>query len=69
MKISRKKVNEDLMNILLTTSDPLISSIRGFPPQKIHTFSVEAKRLIKFETDNVYKSDTDDSTITESDSE
>jgi len=45
-KLSRVKINEDLINMLLVSSDPLISSMRKIQPKKLQTFSDGAKLLI-----------------------
>ncbi|CAI6356581.1 unnamed protein product [Macrosiphum euphorbiae] len=45
-KISRVKINEDLINMLLVSSDPLISSMRNIQPKKLQTFSDDAKLFI-----------------------
>lgn len=47
MEKSRTKTNEDLMNVMpLVSSDPLISSTRGFSQKKLQSFSDDAKSLI-----------------------
>uniref|UniRef100_A0A2S2PY87 Uncharacterized protein n=1 Tax=Sipha flava TaxID=143950 RepID=A0A2S2PY87_9HEMI len=45
-KLSRVKIDEDLINMLLVSSDPLISSMRNIQPKKLQTFSDDAKLLI-----------------------
>lgn len=47
-KISRKHLNEDLLNILLVSSEHLISSLRALPPRKEEYNPKLLKRLLKF---------------------
>lgn len=46
-KISRKHLNEDLLNILLVSSDPLISSLRVLPPRKESVLNEDVMNLLK----------------------
>lgn len=46
-KISRKATNEDLLHILLASSDPLISSIRPLPIKTSKTFNSDVINLLK----------------------
>lgn len=46
-KISRIKTNEDILNSLLVTSDPVISSKVPFNVHKTKTFSLEVLDLLK----------------------
>jgi hypothetical protein len=48
-KSSRKLTNEDLLNILLISSDPLISSLRKVYPKNEHEFFDETLDLINEE--------------------
>lgn len=59
-KFSRVQTNTDLIHRLLETSDPLITSIRGFPKKKASLLSEDAKKLLVL---------FDDSTREESDSD
>lgn len=45
-KISRKHTNEDLFNILLVSSDPLISSLRVLPPRQDILYSRDVIKLL-----------------------
>jgi hypothetical protein len=45
-KLSRVKINEDLISMLLVSSDPLISSMQNIQTKKLQTFSDDAKLLI-----------------------
>lgn len=51
-KISRIKINEDLMNMLIVSSDPLISSMRKAYSKKIQSLSEDAKFLLKIPEEN-----------------
>lgn len=46
-KTSRISANEDLLNRLLVSSDPLVSSLRELPKKKLTTFSPEVVGLLK----------------------
>lgn len=46
-KISRKVTNEDLLNRLLLTSDPLITSLRILPERRAYALPTEVLRLLK----------------------
>lgn len=53
-KLSRSKQNEDLIHILLQTSDPFISSIRNQPKSPIYEMDEDMKTLIIYDHyDNV----------------
>ncbi|XP_055903188.1 uncharacterized protein LOC129939232 [Eupeodes corollae] len=45
-KCSRKKCNEDVLNLLLITSDPLITSLRQMPKKTVRTLPKEVFDLI-----------------------
>lgn len=45
-KISRNDCNKDLFNILLVSSDPLVSSLRVVPPKKESVFSTDVINLL-----------------------
>ena len=46
-KINRKQSNRDVLNMLLVTSDPVISSMRKLPRKKLQTLPKEALELLK----------------------
>lgn len=46
-KISRKFTNEDLFNVLLVSSDPLISSLRVLPPRQEGIFNCDIIDLLE----------------------
>lgn len=48
-KCSREKCNQDILNFLLLSSDPIISSMRKLPKKKIQSLPKEACDLIKFD--------------------
>lgn len=63
-KLSRVKINEDLINMLLVLSDPIISSMRNIQPKKLQTFLDDAKLLIimpEDQTSGSSDSESDDS--------
>jgi hypothetical protein len=45
-KISRSSINEDVFNLLLVSSDPLISSLRKLPKKATKTYLPEALKLL-----------------------
>ena len=44
--MTRSATNRDLMNWLLISSDPLVTSIRGWPNKEEKLMSEDAKQLI-----------------------
>ena len=62
MKISRKRVNLDLLRWLLLSSDPVIFESTGWPKKISRKLSEDAKTLLEEE-----ETDTDDSTDSETD--
>lgn len=46
-KSSRTKTNEDVFNLLLISSDPLISSLRELPRKKLTKFSLQALEMFQ----------------------
>ena len=62
MKISRKRVNLDLLYWLLLSSDPVVSDSTGWPKKISRKLSEDAKTLLEEE-----ETDTDDSTDSETD--
>ena len=46
-KFSRTHTNQDLLNILLVSSDPLISSLQKTPRKKSKSFSADVIALLK----------------------
>lgn len=61
-KSSRINTNTDLFQMMLVSSDPLISSLRKTCKKKIYELSPEVKSLIDFEfehEENFSNSDTD----------
>lgn len=60
-KISRISTNQDLLNILLISSDPLISSIRTLPPRQKGIINRDVITLLKSPDKNIfYDSDSPD---------
>lgn len=57
-KISRSKTNEDVLNLRLITSDPLITSLRKVPKKKATQFNKEVLNLL-MPHDISFFSDTD----------
>lgn len=51
-KNSRINTNEDLLHVLLISSDPLISTIRLLPKKKLQDLSNEAKLLLNISLDD-----------------
>ena len=62
MKISRKRVNLDLLRWLLLSSDPVVSESTRWPKKISRKLSEDAKTLLEEE-----ETDTDNSTDSETD--
>lgn len=59
-KCSRRKTMEDVLNQLLVSSDPYISSLRKLPKQKIKELLPEAKQLLSiYNIDDISLQDSD----------
>jgi hypothetical protein len=58
-KISRSTTNEDVINLLPVSSDPLISSLRKLPKKAIKTYLPMAVKLFAFpkESEDLISSD------------
>jgi hypothetical protein len=48
-KISRTKTNQDVLNMLLISSDPMITSLRKLPQKKTRQLSSTARELLKLQ--------------------
>lgn len=45
-RFTREETNEDILNVLLVSSDPLISSLHPMPKRKLNSFSSEVLQLL-----------------------
>lgn len=68
-KCSREKCNEDILNLLLVTSDPVISSIRQLPRKKIRRYPNEVLELIEAPDVTIKTSEEIQSDLLEADSD
>ncbi|KAJ4440359.1 hypothetical protein ANN_08498 [Periplaneta americana] len=46
-KVSRTKTNEDVLNVLLISSDPIIFSLRKMPKKKVTQFDKEVLDMLR----------------------
>lgn len=51
--MSRVSQNEDVLHLLLVSSDPFISSIRKIPKKQLAELDDDVKSLLKFEVNEI----------------